>query len=258
MISLRDVQSGFLSAMLSGDNSLIAALIDAHGMSAEARLGIYRNNVLHNLIEALRDVYPVVERLVGEEFFAHAARHYIQGHPSTSGDIHRFGEHFAGFLEAFCSQLVYLGDTARLEWAWHEVFHAAEHPPLSLKRLAEVPPEDYASLRCSLHPACRLLSSLYPVHCIWQFNQPGHDTGETIDLAEGGVRLLIHREPGCFAIAMEPVWAGEYTLLEELAQGNTLANAVARAYEAQPDFELASRLRHHVESGTLVDFSCAH
>src|SRR5512134_2655165 len=133
-----------------------------------ARLAIYRNNVVHNYCEALRAVFPVVERLVGEEFFGHAARRYALACPSRSGDIQAFGESFPEFLAALpgAAGLPYLRDTARLEWLVHEAFHAAEHPGVDLELLAGVPAERYPELRFALHPSCRLLASPYPVHRI--------------------------------------------------------------------------------------------
>jgi hypothetical protein len=255
MLSLRELQTSFRAAMLGTEEMPVAALVHADGTPPSARLAIYRNNIFHNLREALRDVYPVVERLVGGEYFTHAAEHYIRQHPSTSGDIHRFGALFPAFMEGFCPSLAYLGDTARLEWAWHAVFHAGEHPPLSLARLAEVPEDRYLSLTFTLHPACRLLSSAYPVHRIWQFNQPDADGDQTIRLEEGGTRLLLHRENSSYAIAIVPLDPGEYALLAELARGGRLEVALGCACEVQADFDITATLQRHVASGTLADFA---
>lgn len=255
MLSLHELQAQFQAAMLGADEAPILALIDAWGMAPTARLAIYRNNIFHNLCGALRDVFPVVERLVGAEYFTYAAEHYIPKYPSASGDIHRFGEYFPAFLETFCPSLPYLGDTARLEWAWHEVFHAGEHPPLSLARLARVPMDRYASLTFTLHPASRLLSSRFPIHRIWRANQPDEDGDQTIALDDGGVRLLVRREQGSYAIAIDPLENGAYELLSELAKGSTLDIALERACEAQAGFDIAAALQQHVEGGTLVDFA---
>lgn len=88
------------------------------GLSRGRHLAIYRNNVFSNFREVLRAVYPVVERLVGESFFNYAADRFIRLYPSTSGGLHRFGGDFAEFLASFppAADLVYLPDTARLEW----------------------------------------------------------------------------------------------------------------------------------------------
>ena len=52
-------------------------------------------------------------------FFGEAARQYIVGHPSLSGDLNDYGGEFAQFLAAYphAADLPYLPDVARLEWA---------------------------------------------------------------------------------------------------------------------------------------------
>ena len=42
------------------------------------RFGVYRNNVYASLIDVLAGRFPVVARLVGEEFFRAMARAYVE------------------------------------------------------------------------------------------------------------------------------------------------------------------------------------
>jgi hypothetical protein len=228
------------------------ARVREDGLSGDRRLGLYRNNTLSSLTEALAGVYPVVQRLVGERFFAYASRQFIGGHPSLSGNLHDFGGEFAAFLEALeaAAGLPYLADVARLEWAYHRVFHAAEHPSLELLALGRVPPERFAELRFELHPASRLLASPFPVLRIWEVNQEGYRGEEVVDLAAGGVELLVRR-PG-LTVQIEPLGHGEFRLLEHLARGLTLVEAFSLAVEADPDLDLQACLRRHVLEGTLV------
>ncbi|MGI9047147.1 MAG: HvfC/BufC family peptide modification chaperone [Burkholderiales bacterium] len=157
MHSLRDLQRTFAASLLASAHC--DAILARPGMDADARLGIYRNNVFSNYREALRAVYPVIERLVGSEFFRHAADRFIATHESVNGYLHRFGEGFADFLQGFpgAEHLVFLSDTAHLEWLIHESFHAADHAPLALRRLAEIGP---GAVR---RPALRDASGLPPV-----------------------------------------------------------------------------------------------
>ena len=137
---------------------------------AARHLQVYRNNVFESLVGALKAVYPVVERLVGTGFFAYAADGYIRHHPPASGNLHDFGDSFAGFLAGFepARALAYLPDVARLEWAWHRAFHAADRAPLALERLAAVPPERYGQVRFRLHPSAQFIASDYPLLRIWR------------------------------------------------------------------------------------------
>jgi hypothetical protein len=231
-----------------------AALRDALTSSSERRFAVYRTNAFTNLIEALRAVYPVVERLVGAEFFAQAARRYVRNTPSTSGDLHRFGSGLPKFLAALpdCRELLYLPDTARLEWLMHEAFHAADHAPLALDRLAVVPPDQYDGLRFCLHPACRLLASPYPVHRIWEVNQTDAAQTSSVDLAEGGVHLLVARPAA--SVEIEVVGAAEFAALAALDRGEALGVACGRAFREDIAFDAGQFLRRRVATHTLVDF----
>lgn len=272
MTALPELQRAFAQAMYAGEAASGASLrrgprldpiadeaITRHvrdGCFPAARLlQVYRNNVFESLGGALKAVYPAVERLVGAGFFAYAADGYIRAHPPASGNLHDFGEQFAAFLAAFApaQNLPYLPDVARLEWAWHRAFHAADSPPLSLERLAAVAPAEYAALRFRLHPSTQLLASDYPVRRIWQVNQPGHAGDPTVNLAEGGVRLLVVR-PG-IEVTIEDLGAGDDALLRAFAAGHRLEQASQAALAAQPAYDLATALRDHVARGIIVDFS---
>lgn len=159
-----------------------------------ARFDVYRASFQANLCNALRDTYPVVNRLVGENYFDRVAHAYLRAHPSRSGDLHEFGAHFATFIAALDSarNLPYLPDVARLEWLAHQSFHAADAESLTLAALAELPFESYGSL-CLL-PSVRLMNSEFPVHRIWQVNQEGWAGDAVVHLDEGGARLAVSRE----------------------------------------------------------------
>lgn len=253
MPALRDLQAGFAAAVFEDDHGRFAVEVRAGRFSGERLLQIYRHNSFASLTRALEAVYPVVARLVGDGFFRYAADRYIRQYPSTSGNLHDFGDQFAAFLEAFepAATLPYLADVARLEWAWHNAFHAAGHAALSLEQLATVPATLHDRLVFALHPAARLLVSDYPILAIWQANQPDADEQE-IDLAAGGVRLLVLRRG--LDIEFKTLGVGEYQLLRACADGRRFAAACAAALAAEPDFDLPGTLQQHVLLGTIASF----
>jgi hypothetical protein len=253
MPALPELQRGFAAAIFGeGDAPFVDHVRD--GRFPGARLvQIYRNNTFASLTAALEAVYPVVVRLVGDGFFRYAADTYIHAHPSTSGNLHDFGGRFGAFLATFpaAASLPYLPDVARLEWAYHRVFHAADHPPLALAQLAAVPPAQHGQLVFGLHPATRLLESDYPVLRIWQANQPGA-ADEHVDLDTGGDRLLVFRR--ALDIEFKRLSAGELRLLRAFSVERRFAEASTAALEAEAQLDLGEILRQHVALGTVASF----
>ena len=254
MLSLRELQSAFAGEIFREAEGQASTVICANGLSGARRLQIYRNNMFASLTDALRSIYPVIERLVGEQFFPYAANRYICRHPSTSGNLHDFGAAFADFLKTFepTAALAYLPDVAALEWAYHCVFHAAEHPGIDLTALRQVPEARYESLKFRLHPAARLLASNYPVLKIWQVNQTDYSGEQTVNLHEGTNRLLVIRRR--LDIDIESLGAGEFALLNALATDCEFALACEQALEADPERDVAGAFQAHIARETLVDF----
>ncbi len=250
---LRDLQMNFADA-LTGGNSVAVSMIRGDRPAAERRLEIYRHNVMHNLRGALRDIYPVVGSIVGEAFFLHAADQFIRETPSRSGDLNRFGAEWPAFLADYphAVELLYLPDVARLEWAWHECFHAADADALDLGRLADLPPEEHSALKFRLHPAVRLLASPHPVLRIWQVNQAGYDGELAVDWESEGDSLLIRRDGN--EIAIEAMPAGAFRFLSALSCGGTMESAAEAAFAADGEFDLQGFLLESVQSAVIVDF----
>lgn len=244
MPSLPELQALFATAVLDGDERFLAAVVPG-GADAAERLGVYRNNARHNFRDALRAVYPVVEMLVGSDFFAFAADRYRDAHPSTSGDIHRYGRRFGDFLAGFApaAALPYLPDMARLEWAMHEIFHAPDGEPFSFERLSAA---DLATLAFELNPDCRLLRSPYPVDRLWELHQPGVDWDEAFDIASGGAAMLVRREG--YEVVVERLGEGDFAMLAALAQGGRLDVAYEAAVKADAGYDLGAFLLRYLSA----------
>ncbi|MDH3370336.1 MAG: DNA-binding domain-containing protein [Gammaproteobacteria bacterium] len=251
MPSLLELQRQFSEGVLRSAGSKFMQHIRPGRFAPARHFQVYRNNVFESLTNALKAVYPVTERLVGDGFFRYAAASYIPLHRPESGNLHDFGEHFAGFLSGFppARELVYLPDVARLEWAMHESFHAGVGQPLALTTLSSIPAEEYGNLRFRLQPSARLLASSYPILRIWQVNQPDHAGSPDVNLEEGGVKLLVIRRQ---EVEMRTLSDGDYSLLSAIDAGSTLAQAARAAMDAQADYDLTGALASQIQLGTLA------
>jgi len=201
-----------------------------------ARLAVYRGNVVGATGKALAGAYPIVGKIVGEEFFDAVAREYLRRHPSASGDLNEYGAAFADFLAVFphTQDLPYLPDVARVEWLAHRAYFAADAAPLDFERLA--------STRFALAPACALMRSAWPVARIWQIHQNDF-TGEfSVDLNTGAENVLVYRPR--FRVLVRALSDAHYRFLDALAGGTPLAS--------EPEFDVAHALVDWVNDGVLV------
>lgn len=250
--SLRELQADLLRAVLGRANRA-AAHVAANGIDPARRLAVYRNNYREGLTDALQAVYPTVLRLVGNDFFRHAAHNYIAAHPPASGNLHDYGGEMAAFLASFApaASLPYLADMARLEWAWHEVFHAAAvpgaDPAQALRRLAQLPLPARAAAVFGWQPAARLVASPHPVFSIWRANL--EDDPPLVRLDAGGEQVLVAQRGD---VLVERLDAAEHALLAALRDGQRLGDALAAALSADPAFDAPAAVARHLALGTLL------
>jgi hypothetical protein len=179
----------------------------------------------------LADIYPVIKRLVGEQFFNATANEYIHRHPPASAAMVDFGGDFPEFLQKFehTSELGYPADVARLELAWHQAYHAADVDALTAADFSTMPPELLGQATLELHPSVRLLESPFPVLKIWNANQDGTEGDGVIDLDSGGEKLCVYRPR--YDVNVRELDKAMYALLRSLQQDSNLESAMCRAEE---------------------------
>ena len=227
-------QGAFHAALWTADPP--PGLSAPHPAEVAQRFKVYRNNVHHSLSRALAARYPVIEQLVGPEFFAALARAFIAAFPPRDPVLLLWGQDFAGFLAAFppVAHLPFLADVARLEYARALACHAADAQPLAASAL-DTP--ELGALRLGLHPSVILFRAGMPAVQIWRAHQPGGQRGP---LQPGPDHALVAREPD-FTVIVAPIDAGTFAVLSALQNGAPLAQA---ADHADPTPALTLLLRH--------------
>jgi len=253
-LRLADQQRAFAAAVLDPALPAPDGVVDPAGRTCPKRFGVYRNNVIAGLIEALQDSFPAVCRLLGEQYFRAMARLFVTAHPPRSPVLLEYGGGFPEFIAAFepTATLPYLAEVAHIERAWLEAYHAAEAPSFdqaALRTLGTMVPERVGELRFTLHPSLRVVRCRYPALTIWRMNVADGVPG-AVDLAAGGEDVLVVR-PGA-DVEVRALPAGGARLLAALGNGRCLSEAVRIALPRCAPDELSMHLAGLLRSGAFT------
>jgi hypothetical protein len=196
-------------------------------------------------VDALASAFPVVQALVGEEFFRAMAREYVRLDPPRSPIVADHGAGFAGFIRGFAPSdgIAYLADIARLERSRVQAFHAADAEPVALTSFQSLltNPQRLAATRVILHPACAWMYSDFAVLSIWNAHQ-GLDDAREADLStivDDEAEAVLVARPQC-TVQVVPISAELVASLAALRAGRALGDAIAPV-DGIDEAELASR-----------------
>jgi len=254
---LKSIQNEVAASLFDSDHAAdftrVSTFIKGGKLSCEQRIEIYRRNVSSTLTGALRDLFPVTEKIVGAPFFSRLAEQFVCATPSVSGDLNMFGREWPDFLrsQAGAINLPYLADVATLEWAWHQAFHASDCVAFDLARLAEVPAEQHATLRFHLHPSVMLIESAHPIVRIWQVNQREYAGDMQLDWTSPGDLALVSRD--YLTVNVTSLSRASFYFLRALNDGETLEAAVEFAFTADAEFDLQHALLSAIQSNLIID-----
>ena len=247
-LALRDLQAAFAAHLVGTDRAELAAEVLGDTIPAAARLRVYRHHVFESLASALAATFPTVEAVVGADFFRRLARAFVGQSPPSQPVLAEYGAGFPAFVAGHdvARDLPYLADVGRLDWALNLAFQAPPGGRLAAGDLAAMPADRLPSLRLGLAPGTVLLASPYPLDRIWIASQPGA-AADPVDLAAGGVHLLVLRRPDDAAFV--PLSAGEAAFVTGLGEGLSLEDAACRA---ETDFDLSACFARLLGLGVLA------
>ncbi|WP_245643963.1 HvfC/BufC N-terminal domain-containing protein [Paraburkholderia oxyphila] len=227
-----------------------ADVIAVHGKGVVNRYNVYRNNVTVSLIDALAAIYPAVQRITGTEFFRAMARFYVRARPPASPLLFEYGRDFPDFIASYeyAREMPWLADTARIERAWLDAYHAEDLPALAAEALAHIDLSDLGQLRFKPHPATRIVRSPYPAVSIFAMNRKDEPVSP---LCSSDAEDALVTRPGQDVIVSR-LPAGGAVLLGALVMGETLGAAVQMAFEETDSFDLAANLAGMLSVGAFT------
>jgi hypothetical protein len=248
--AVRDpAEADFAHALLDPDSPAPSDAVAPAGGDATRRFAIYRNNVVVGLVDALASRFPVVERVVGAEFFRAMGRLYVSAAPPRSPLLFRYGDTFPGFVKGFApaAALPWLSDLARLELARGRAYHAANAVPVAPAAFAALAAGDLARTVVRLHPSVTFISSPFPIVSIWQ----AHQTGEAPEIPRWAPEAALVARPA-LAVEVRLLPSGGHCFLTSLSGGDVLARAAELAAAEAPDFDPIRNLTLLIEARIAV------
>jgi hypothetical protein len=239
--------------LLNPDCETPAGVAGPNGKGAVRRYNVYRNNVTVSLIDALAAVFPATQRITGVAFFRAMARFHVRATPPRSPLLFEYGQAFPDFIECYeyARPMPYLADTARIERAWLDAYHAADIPTLPAQSLAAIPTEMLTDIVFAPHPATRIVRSRFPALSIFVSNRSDGPAQRIDDFVPEDT--LITRPDQEVTVRRLP--PGGAVFLTQMLAGDTLGEAAALAFEASPEFDLASNIAGMVEAGVFAAHS---
>ena len=165
---LADIQALFWRALQGERPEVDAEFRGTAELPAQERVQIYADMVLWRQIDVLREDFPKLAALLGDDEFAELAEAYVRRWPSEFPSLVRLGRKLCEFIRS-CddgTRRPDLADLAALEWARAEIFEEADALPVDADALRVHP--NFAAARLELIPALRRLTLDHDAPAVWR------------------------------------------------------------------------------------------
>ncbi|HEU4583049.1 MAG TPA: DNA-binding domain-containing protein [Polyangiaceae bacterium] len=213
------------------------------------QIEIYREQFWLRHTSSLVEDFPGLGGILGQADWERLVESYLQAFAPDSWTLRelgrRFPEHVARHPELPHHQLCC--DMARLEWAFIELFDAADCPPLDLAKLGTLPPNVLETGQILLNPALRLLEVSYPVADLrmqlLESRRNGH-AGAGVQIPDPLAQQLVLYRASDRRLYHRPMSPEAFSLLSALERRLSLVAACEHALQAWP--EHAERLQQNV------------
>jgi hypothetical protein len=200
------------------------------------QVDIYRRQYWLRHIDSLREDYPGLEALLGEEAFDVFCSAYLTAHPPRTPSLRELGDDIVAFAEGYAAFPEAIRAAAlsmvRYENAFIAIFDGPEPAPLDPAKVQGLPPEAWETARIVLHPLMARLRLDAPVYAIRRALKMG-EAPELPPKAEASCVVLFRKDLRIVFEVLDPL---AFELLEALARGEALVPACDRiAAQAGPD-----------------------
>ena len=251
-MKLEELQRNFANQIYNKNNQEIFAHLGGEESLKSERLSIYRNNIFGSYHSVLESTFPVVKKLVGDDFFLILGRYYNSENFSQSGNLEVYGKNFPQFIAQNFDKhkLPYLADLAKLEWLYHLSYFAANPPGIDIKSLQNLEEEDFFQIIFTLHPSCHLIESSFSIFDIWQENQKEVSL-QKINFNKKQL-VLIERAAGPRQIYN--LSAAEFEFLQMSFEGKNIYEIFEKLSAQNSNFDIGSLINKFINNLILNNF----
>ncbi|WP_426110804.1 DUF692 family multinuclear iron-containing protein [Massilia sp. PWRC2] len=218
------------------------------GSQVSQRLAMYRGQQRGTWHKTLAAAFPVLQQLVGDEFFAGASAAFGLAQPPREADLNAFGAAFPDFLANFApaADYPYLADMGRLEWALHCAYFADDAVAVSALDLAGWTPQRFDDARFVLAPAVTLMAAPWPLASLWH----AHHGGPWPSTMAASEQWVVARPR--WQATLTPLTLASLAALRSVQQGTTMGVAIDAALALDAGFDLGAALAQWLSLGLLV------
>jgi len=260
---LNDLQQAVQAHILAGGDTP-AALLAAVAPPADVRWRIYADGYRLRLIEALAAQYPVLAARLGTDAFSALALEFVEARPSIHRSIRDYGSELETFAGARGDRNLdrMLGELAAFEWRLAGAFDAAQRPATTPADLAEVKPEEWATLAFTAVPSVQRLRTTTNAVAVWRAVKAATESPEAsasaveatpaaavVDAIEW---LIYRRELTVEFRSLPPDEAAAFDLLTSGASFGDLCGSLAEAGSETPALQAAGWLKGWLTEGLLA------
>ncbi|MBB4301538.1 hypothetical protein GGD81_000555 [Rhodobium orientis] len=253
--TLAELQDRFQTAILTGDDAVLADIVDSPRENRDILFGVYRNAYLMRLIEILENDYEMLSAYSGEVGFRALARAYVLTNPSRHSNARFYGEKLPRFLAETrpWSDTPAVPELAAIECALNDAFDDASAAPMTIGDLAAVPPDDWGALALRPQPFVHRLDLASNALDIWTALRNG-ETPPAPEDRDDRVHLLVYRHD--LTSRLRPMDRDEAMMWDEMAKGLTfgvLCEMMATFWDAEmAPARAAGHLQAWITDGLLV------
>ena len=239
--------AAFSDFMKTGDTAALGEFCEPTANTSY--FSVYRNGYLRTTIEALAANFPVVDTLVGGDYFKQLAHAFVAEFPPTTATLTGYGRDFPDFVASRINdELPYLADVARLDFAWLSSFFSSSGKTIDATALADFG-DGIAEVRLALHSSVQLVPINWNVFSIWQLHRRGESAEEKVSIREDPQHILLWRPEQIVQARLlnDP----EFAFFSAIAHGETLGVAADAAIARESTFEVRKAFASMLEAQLL-------